>query len=424
MKKTTCFIIFAALFLFSFNADAEIKFVISKNYAQKTKMAVTPFGEDKYGKQIASEVEKYLDFSGYFEPLENRSFVTDQYREDKKTGRVDFKGWQAINTEILIKGKVKAEGILLEVEYEVFSVSDQKRIASKGFKGDTQEIPALVYAICDDILEKLTGNPPLFSKKIAFSTDYYKSKTIIISDFSCHKKKRILADQDLAIQPCWFNKSGKLAYVSYRKKNPAIYTYDPATGKSEVEVHFPGLNANPDVSLDDRYMAFTASRDGNPEIYVKDLRSGEFVRVTNERSVEADPSISPDGKSIAYVSNSVGTPQIYIVSKNTAPKRITFEGSYNCSPAWSPKGNFIAYSSRAGGSFDIYVYDVEKGQSYPVVEKAGNDDVPDWASDGRHLLFQSDRGGTWNIYAVDIYTKKEMQITKNFGNCENPSWQK
>ena len=427
--KISTLIIFAAAFLcmlsFCNLAYSQVTLSISKKFGERTKVAVAPFTGNTYkSKQVSSLLQKNLEFSGFFQMVPNQSFVVDQQTQDIKKGFIDFKGWQALTAEILIKGNTIISGNTLKIEYEVFSPSDQKRIFGKGYQSNANEVQYIVNTITDDILKHLTGNPPIFSKKIAFTTDYYKTKTIVVSDIACKKRTRLFNEKTLSITPCWFTGEDKLAYVSYRKRNPAIYIIDLKTGKNSTAIHLPGLNVSPNISPDGRFIAFTASKDGNPEIYVKDLKTNHLLRVTNNRAVEGDPTISPDGRSVAFVSNRYGTPQIFIQKGNEKPQRITYDGRYNTSPVWNPKGDMIAYASMKNGRFNIYVYDFKERVSFPIVESRGNDENPDWAADGRHLIYQSDRFGRSNIYAVDIFTRQEIQITKDFGKCENPSWQK
>lgn len=428
MKKiifTTILVFFISGLLPWNESSAQVKLTISKKFGERIRMAVPPFSGNSYkAQQLSSQVEKYLDFSGFFQSVANSSFVSDQHNQDMKNGFIDFKGWQAITAEILIKGKANAFGDSMDVEFEVFSTSDQKRIFGKGLRGKSGDLSFLACTIADEILAKLTGNPPVFSKKIAFTTNYYKVKTVVISDFSGENRVRLFTEAELSTSPRWFFGEDKLLYVSYRKKNPAIYLLDLEKRADNIVIHFPGLNVNPDISGNNRFVTFTASRDGNPEIYVKDISSGNYLRVTESRAVDGDPAISPDGKSVAFVSNRYGTPQIFIQEGASRLQRITWEGRYNTSPSWSPKGDMIAYASQTENGFDIYVYDIKEQKSFPVVESRGNDDNPDWSADGRHLVFQSDRTGTSNIYAVDIFTRQEIQITKSFGDCETPSWQK
>jgi Tol biopolymer transport system component len=64
----------------------------------------------------------------------------------------------------------------------------------------------------------------------------------------------------------------------------------------------PGLESEPALSKDGKYLAYTSDQGGNLDIRVIPTGRGQSIRVTDSEADDAQPSWSPDGSRIAFVS--------------------------------------------------------------------------------------------------------------------------
>jgi dipeptidyl aminopeptidase/acylaminoacyl peptidase len=69
-------------------------------------------------------------------------------------------------------------------------------------------------------------------------------------------------------------------------------------------------------------------------------------------------------------------------------KRLTSGGARNTAPRWSNLGDYFAYSTtqRNGRDTDIHIYDLDSGESRPVLEEGGLWYALDWSPDDSRLL--------------------------------------
>jgi Tol biopolymer transport system component len=124
------------------------------------------------------------------------------------------------------------------------------------------------------------------------------------------------------------------------------------------------------------------------------LALGRRTQVTLEPGLEIDPALSPDGRFIAYASGALGRTRIVVRqlegsggggSGNTIP--ITGGTLANVrQPRWSPDGSRIAYASPRG----IEVVPALGGQSRMIAEAVAPDTASDvtWSPDGKRIAYR------------------------------------
>src|SRR5690606_29407572 len=81
--------------------------------------------------------------------------------------------------------------------------------------------------------------------------------------------------------------------------------------------------------------------------------------------------------------------QLYLQDLPTGKqRRLTDGSSRNTAPLWSNQGERFAYSttSRNGQDTDIHIYDMDSGESRPVLEQTGMWYALDWSPDDSRLL--------------------------------------
>ena len=216
----------------------------------------------------------------------------------------------------------------------------------------------------------------------------------------------------------------------------------------------PGLEADPALSPDGRFVAYAKGPVGQTKIYVQQVSGGRAVPLTVDLpGVHTRPRWSPDGAQIAFSADREDRTEIAVVAAlGGAPRRIA-EG---WELAWSPDGDEVAYWGGVTGE-GLFVVPVRGGEPRRLIERiseasgltwawhinrlaysTGNatyllnymfpnlapsslwsvslkggepvrltedghlDHSPVFASDGAHLFFVSDRGGSRDVYRIGL----------------------
>jgi TolB protein len=404
---------------------------INSPYARKFKIAIPDFsngnpGEEK--KELAVKLPEVisndLDLSGYFAPMDKRAFL------DPKPGlqleEIRFKDWSVIGTELLLTGKYVVYGDRLEVEVRLFDVFYGRQLLGKRALGDVTQQRYLMHRLADEIIRVLTGEPGIFSTKVAFVGTATGQKEIYTADYDGFNVRQITADKSIALLPRWSPDGQKLMLVSYRAGGgPVLYMKEMDSGGLKRISAREGLNIGAAWAPDGTKLATTLSVDGNPDIYTIDTSGRILERLTNHWGIDVSPSFSPNAKRIAFVSNRSGSPQVYVRDlASGTEERLTFEGNYNTSPAWSSLDK-IAYTSMNQGRFEIFSINPDGTQPRQLTEDQGNNEDPCWSPDGHYIMFSSNReGGAYHLYMMTANGQNQRRISFFQGQQTSPSWSK
>lgn len=161
------------------------------------------------------------------------------------------------------------------------------------------------------------------------------------------------------------------------------------------------------------------------ELYRWDRASGAMQMLTHGMRV-SDPDVSPDERQVAFVRNGRGRRELAIMPlRPEARPRVLWRGAERFdqafSPDWSPDGRRIAFSAwREGGTRDILVLDVATGAVRELGRDRAQDIEPAWSPDGKYLYFASDRTGIYNIYAWELAADRVWQVTDVIGCALGP----
>ena len=143
----------------------------------------------------------------------------------------------------------------------------------------------------------------------------------------------------------------------------------------------PGLQTDPTLSPDGRFLAYAADRAGNFDIWVQPVAGGDPVQVTKDPEPDTQPAWSPDGSTIVYRSEKGGGGLFAVPALGGPSRRLTTFGER---PVWSRDGAQVLFQV---GAF----LNVGEGQVrvYSVAAEGG---TPDAGRDGPEH-------GTWKWIA-------------------------
>jgi serine/threonine protein kinase len=225
-----------------------------------------------------------------------------------------------------------------------------------------------------------------------------------------------------------------------------VLTFRPITQLS-------GLEVQPTLSPDGRFVAFASNSDGDWDIYLLRASGGNPINLTaGSRDDDFQPAFSPDGEKIAFRSEREGGGLFIMGATGESVVRVT---DYGFNPAWTPDGSELLFSTESvteyplsrqiasplwavdvttravrqlaqvedgvqpsvspngrrvaywglltdSGQRDIWTVAVDGTDVVPVTSDAFVDWNPVWAPDGSHLYFSSDRGGSLNLWRIPI----------------------
>lgn len=204
---------------------------------------------------------------------------------------------------------------------------------------------------------------------------------------------------------------GRIIYVSKETGNDDIWIMNAdGSGKSQLTSR-TGINNNPSVSPDGRFIVFTSTRDGAAHIWRMDIDGANPKQLTSGGG-ENHAQFSSDGKWIVYTLFA-GSPTLWRVSiEGGAPSQIS-EKTLS-TPAVSPDGKMIAsvYYEEPNSPPRIAVIPFEGGEITKTF------DVPHptwgnlhWTPDGTALTYAITTGGVSNIWSQSLAGGAPKQLT-------------
>jgi serine/threonine protein kinase len=142
-------------------------------------------------------------------------------------------------------------------------------------------------------------------------------------------------------------------------------------------------------------------------------------RLTFGEGLQTDPALSPDGRFLAYSSDKAGQYDIWVqpVDGDSDPVRVTRSEAHDTEPAWSPDGNTLVFRSerKGGGLFLVPAFGGAERQLTTFGHR------PWWASNGSEVRFlvgllemSRDSGSTPSLYTVPLGGGQPRELLSGF----------
>jgi tricorn protease len=184
-------------------------------------------------------------------------------------------------------------------------------------------------------------------------------------------------------------------------------------------------------SIGENTIAFVYAGD----VWVADDNGDNPRRLTIHQGMESNPHLSPDGRWVAFTGVYDGNTDVYVVATTGGlPVRLTYHGAADEVRGWMPQGDRVIFRSRRNVSTPIgQLLTVGVGGDYPQLVKLPRADRASWSPDGKSIaytpwreVFQSwkrYRGGTTSrIWITDLDSYETTKIPRENSNDTRPVW--
>lgn len=408
----------AALLAAPLVTQAQLSIEITGAGAHQMPIAVADFSGDRLiGEGLTSIIRGDLARSGRFRMVDIPAVAAID-------GAAPYADWQGRGADGVVLGHVAPSGAdgRYMTNFRLHDTLKQSLLASQGFGHSSGQIRITGHRIADIVYEKLTGEPGIFSTRIAYVMKAGARYELQVADADGGNGQTALVSREPILSPTWSPDGTKLAYVSLEARKPVVYVHDLASGRRQVVANFKGSNSAPAWSPDGRKLAVVLTKDGGSQLYTLNADGSGAMRLASSPGIDTEPRYSPDGQWIYFTSDRGGSPQIYrIPAGGGDAQRITFEGSYNVTPRPSPDGRSLAYVSRNSGRFQLTVMDLASKQTQVLTDSA-KDESPSFAPNGRMILYATEIGGRGVLAAVSADGKVKQKLSVQAADVREPSW--
>lgn len=399
---------------------AQLRIDIVGGGAGQIPIAIVPFrSEDQLPQRVTSIVAADLTRSGLFKVVDSGG-VNPLPAEPAD---VQYGTWRGRGADVMVIGNVRPISAgTWEIQFRLLDVGKQTELAAFFYQESEQRLRATAHKIADTIYEKLTGDPGVFSTRIAYVVKNGTRYELQVADADGFGAQTMLASNEPIISPAWSPDGSRIAYVSFEQKKPIVYVHSLHNRNRTVAANFRGSNSAPAWSPDGRRLAVVLTKDGGSQIYLINADGGNVTRLTHSSAIDTEPGFSPDGQWIIFTSDRGGSPQIYRVPvTGGSPERLTFEGSYNTSARFSPDGKSFVFIQRNGSRFNVALQDFVSRQAQLLTEN-GIDESPSFAPNGRMILYATEVKGRGILASVSSDGRMRLRLSPVAGDVREPAW--
>ncbi len=408
------------LFVASNGARAQLTIEIVGGTGTAIPIAVVPFeNESNWPLGVTGIAGADLARSGLFRLVNDQGVVPRPFRaEDVRTA-----DWRARGADAVAVGTMRplADG-RVEVRFALVDTVKQTTLANVTYNVTPAQFRQTAHRIADVIYEKLTGDPGVFSTRIAYITKQGTRFQLQVADADGADPQTVVTSNEPLFSPRWSPEGTRLAYVSLEAKKPVIYVQNLATGQRQAVASFRGSNSSPAWSPDGRRLAVTLTKEGGSQLFLMNADGSGVERLLSSPGVDTEAAFTPDGRSILFTSDRGGSPQIYrIALGGGAVERITFDGTYNVSPRPLPDGKGMVYLRRDGGRYQIAIMDFATRQTQ-VLTPGPLDESPSVAPNGKLVIYAADGGGRGILAAVSSDGRVKQRLVAPAADVREPAW--
>ena len=218
--------------------------------------------------------------------------------------------------------------------------------------------------------------------------------------------------------------SGIIAHRSATGGRQARMTWFDRSGQTVLGPALP-VNA-PELSPDERQVAFDRTTRGNRDIWIMDLARESVTPFTVDPAVDGFPIWSPDGTQIVFESTRNGTFDLWIKpSSGASPEQMLLGTADSEWPLhWSKDGLFLLYqTSDLMTKWDLWALPMTGSERTPfvVTNSPFAERMGQFSPDGRWLAYETNESGRPEIVA-QAFPKASGRYPVSTSGGTAPRW--
>ena len=409
-----------ALSFLSFAARAQLTIEIVGGAGTAIPIAIVPYGgESSFPLGISGIVAADLQRSGMFR-LVNAEGVTPR---PVRAEDIQRDMWRGRGADAVVVGSMQplADG-RVEVRFALMDVVKQSLLTAMTYTVTPAQFRLTAHKIADVIYEKLTGDPGVFSTRIAYITKAGSRYQLLVADADGADPQTVVTSNEPLLSPRWAPDGNRLAYVSFEQKKPVVYVQNLANGSRQAVANFRGSNSAPAWSPDGRRLAVTLTKDGGSQLFLINADGSGVQRLMTSPSIDTEAVFAADGQTILFTSDRGGSPQIYrMATGGGGVERLTFEGAYNVSPQPLPDGKGFVFVRRDGNRFQVAYQDYATRQ-VQLLTAGPLDESPTVAPNSKVVLYAAEQGGRGILAAVSVDGRVKQRLVAPATDVREPAW--
>ena len=415
MKKIN--LILAVLLVYSSFAKPEpLTIAVSAQQNEKTKIMLAMIGQkDEQSIFTSNLLKKAFEF------------------KDQCAVSVDFLPTIMSKQEALAYRKLGYSYILFiepnsdHFAWHLFDIQDGQMKKNKKVAKTELASRASIYALADSVWQTLTGEPGIFSTKLAYTKEIPAKKGlhythIYIADYDGSNEKLLVQTPTINVAPRWNKDVNRplLFYSENTNSNMRLMAVDMHK-KRIVASNFDGLNMLPAFSPDGSSVVYCATR-GSGSCQIYHWSHKKIKKLTNNEGNNFAPAFSDDGKTIYFSSDfETSKPQIYAITMHTGHlTRITHDG-YCVSPSYCASRNQLAYAKMVNGVMQLFTYDFITKEHIQLTFDGAQKEECAWSACGNFLLCPVETGKSSRIALFNVNTSEYKYVTDVKDRCTNPA---
>ncbi len=202
--------------LFAARADARIYIQIDQPSEKKFPIAVVDLvgvkGADKnWSRKVSEIIRKDLGLTGLFDLIPADQFPNSEGSRSVNPSAIQFQPWSLIGAQALVNGSYEREKGGMRVEMHLYDPFLGQHIVARTYNSKGSEYSVVAHNFADEIMNQLTGEPGVFSTKIAYTQAGKKGKEIGIMDMDGLNAGQITKDRTISLSPAFSPDAGSSA---------------------------------------------------------------------------------------------------------------------------------------------------------------------------------------------------------------------